>query len=155
LKKATKKIDFSEVKPILSHISYEESKKQLQVCFKAFYKLIESYLTGRSQCVFAYGFLSSFLPVTQGVPQEPILGPLLFSLFINDISSCIQFSNYHIYADDVQIYMSGSKESIASVINQINSDLASVSHWSTENGLYLNSQKTQVMATPSFRTLLK
>jgi Reverse transcriptase (RNA-dependent DNA polymerase) len=109
-------------------------------------KLIKSYLTGRSQCVFANGALSSFLPVTQGVPQGSILGPLLFSLFINDISSCIKFSNYHIYADDVQIYLSGREGGIASVINQINSDLASVSHWSTENGLCLNSQKTQVMA---------
>jgi Reverse transcriptase (RNA-dependent DNA polymerase) len=86
--------------------------------------------------------LSSFLPVTQGVPQGSILGPLLFSLFINDISSCIKFSNYHIYADDAQIYLSGSRESIASVISQINSDLASVPLWSTENGLCLNSQKT-------------
>jgi hypothetical protein len=109
-------------------------------------QLIKSYLTDRSQCVFADGALSSFLPVTQGVPQGSILGPLLFSLFINDISSCIKFSNYHIYADDVQIYLSGSKESIASVINQINSDLVSISHWSTKNGLCLNCQKTQVMA---------
>jgi Reverse transcriptase (RNA-dependent DNA polymerase) len=94
-------------------------------------KLIESYLMGQSQCVFANGVLSSFLPVTQGVLQWSILRPLLFSLLINDISNCIKFSNYHIYADDVQ---SVSKESITSVINQINSDLASVSHWSTENG---------------------
>jgi hypothetical protein len=48
--------------------------------------------------------------------------------------------------DDVQIYLSGSKESIASVVNQINSDLASISDWSTQNGLRLNSQKTQTMA---------
>jgi Reverse transcriptase (RNA-dependent DNA polymerase) len=109
-------------------------------------KLIESYLTGRSQCVFCNGALSSFLPVTQGVPQGSILGPLLFSMFINDISCCIKYSNYHIYADDVQIYLSGSKENIASIVNQINTDLASVSDWSTGNGLCLNSQKTQVMA---------
>jgi Reverse transcriptase (RNA-dependent DNA polymerase) len=107
---------------------------------------VESYLTGRSQCVFANGALSTFLPVTQGVPQGSILGPLLFSLFINDISNTIQFSNYHIYADDVQIYLSGSRESIASTVNQINIDLASISNWSTKNGLCLNSQKTQVMA---------
>jgi Reverse transcriptase (RNA-dependent DNA polymerase) len=109
-------------------------------------ELIKSYLMGRTQCVYANGTFSSFLPVTQGVPQGSILGPLLFSLFINDISNSILFSNYHIYADDVQIYLSGSEENIESVVNQLNIDLASISDWSTRNGLGLNSQKTQVMA---------
>jgi Reverse transcriptase (RNA-dependent DNA polymerase) len=108
--------------------------------------LIKSYLTGRSQCVFANGILSSFLPVTQGVPQGSILGPLLFSLFINDISNSILFSHYHIYADDVQIHLSGRVENMTSVVNQINTDLASISDWSKQNGLSLNSQKTQAMA---------
>jgi Reverse transcriptase (RNA-dependent DNA polymerase) len=95
----------------------------------------------RTQCVFTNGAFSDFLPVSQGVPQGSILGPLLFSLFINDISNSILFSRYHIYADDVQIYLSGSEENIESVVNQINTDLASISDWST-----LNSQKTQAMA---------
>jgi hypothetical protein len=108
--------------------------------------LIKSYLMDRTQCVFANGAYSSFLPVTQGVPQGSILGPLLFSLFINDISNSILFSHYHLYADDVQIYLSGREENIASVVDQINTDLASISNWSTQNGLCLNSQKTQTMA---------
>jgi retron-type reverse transcriptase len=117
-------------------------------------ELIKSYLMDRTQCVYANGTFSGFLPVTQGVPQGSILGPLLFSLFINDISNSILFSNYHIYADDVQIYLSGSEENIESVVNQINTDLTSIADWSTRNGLCLNSQKTQVMAiyrnTPSY-----
>jgi Reverse transcriptase (RNA-dependent DNA polymerase) len=96
--------------------------------------------------IFANGTFSSFLPVTQGVPQESILGPLLFSLFINDVPNSILFSNYHIYAYDVQIYLSGKEENIESVVNQVNTDLASISDWSMRNGLCLNSQKTQVMA---------
>jgi hypothetical protein len=117
-------------------------------------KFIKSYLTGRTQCVFANGTLSNFLPVTQGVPQGSILGPLLFSLFINDISTAILFSNYHIYADDVQIYLSGSKDNISSMVSQINTDLTSISDWSDRNGLCLNSQKSQSIAfyrhKPSF-----
>jgi Reverse transcriptase (RNA-dependent DNA polymerase) len=87
-----------------------------------------------------------FPPVNQGVPQGSILGPLLFSLFVNDISNSILFSNYLIYVDDVQIYLSGSEENIASVFSQINTDLASIFEWSTQNGLCLNSKKTQAMA---------
>jgi Reverse transcriptase (RNA-dependent DNA polymerase) len=118
-------------------------------------KPVKSYLTGRSQCVFANGALSSFLPVTQGVPQGSILGPLLFSLFINDISNSIHFLNFHIYAADVQIYLSGSRESIASVVIQINSDLASTSDSSTQNGLCLNSQKTQIIYGNTSKSTLK
>jgi retron-type reverse transcriptase len=107
---------------------------------------IKSYLMDRSQCVFANGSYSGFLSVTQGVPQGSILGPLLFTLFINDISNSFLFSRYHIYADDVQIYLSGSEDNIESVVNQINTDLTSISDWSMRNRLCLNSQKTQAMA---------
>jgi retron-type reverse transcriptase len=72
-------------------------------------EIIKSYLTDRTQCVFANGTFSSFLSVTQGVPQGSILGPFLFSLFRNDISNSILFSNYHIYADDVQMNLSVSR----------------------------------------------
>jgi Reverse transcriptase (RNA-dependent DNA polymerase) len=90
--------------------------------------------------VFSDGAFSDFLSVTQGVPQGSIL---LFSLFINDIS--FLFSRYHVYADDVQIYLSGREENIESVLNQINTDHTSIFDWSTRNGLCLNSQKTQAM----------
>jgi Reverse transcriptase (RNA-dependent DNA polymerase) len=82
-----------------------------------------------SQCIFAYGTLSSFFPATQGVPEGSILGSLLFSLFIYDITNSIRFSNYHIYADDVQIFLNGSKQSIASVVDEINADLSPISDW--------------------------
>jgi Reverse transcriptase (RNA-dependent DNA polymerase) len=64
----------------------------------------------QTQCVNANGQFSGFLPVTQSVSQGSILGPFLFSLFINDISNSILFSNDHIYADDVQLYLSGSED---------------------------------------------
>ena len=56
-----------------------------------------SYLTNRSQAVCVGDELSSPMPVLSGVPQGSILGPVLFTLYINDLPSCIQFSNI---ADD-------------------------------------------------------
>jgi hypothetical protein len=42
-----------------------------------------------------------------GVPLGCISFPLFFSMFINDLCSCIRFSKFHFYADDLQIYLSG------------------------------------------------
>jgi hypothetical protein len=68
---------------------------------------------------------------------------LYYFLFLL-MTSLILF--FHIHAEDVQIYLSGSKEHIVSLVNLINTDLATIADWSTRNGLCLNSQKSQAMA---------
>jgi hypothetical protein len=107
--------------------------------------LIRSYLSNRTQYVFANGQSSSFLPLTTGVVQGSVLGPILFSLFINDITSQITSCSYHLYADDVQLYISCNPNDIELCINQLNADLCRLYQWSQVNGISINSSKSQAM----------
>ena len=59
-----------------------------------------SYLANRQQKVSINNTTSNCQPITTGVPQGSILGPLLFILFINDLPLHIKNGNLSIYADD-------------------------------------------------------
>ena len=66
-------------------------------------KWIDSFLCFRQQRVVVNGVKSDWAPVLSVVPQDSVLGPLLFSLYINDISSDIQ-SEIRLFADDCVCY---------------------------------------------------
>jgi hypothetical protein len=58
-----------------------------------------------------------------------------FSMFIDDLCSCIPFSKFHSYTDDLQIYWSGDRKDLNEMTSTLNEDLAVISRWSAENGL--------------------
>jgi len=64
---------------------------------------ISSYSNGRTQRVIFKNAASKLIYVTSGVPQGSHLGPLLFTLFINDLPSIITHSRVLMYADDVKL----------------------------------------------------
>lgn len=105
--------------------------------------LLHSYLLDRSCCVAVNGQTSSLYKATSGVPQGSVLGPLLFLIYVNDVSSVIRNSSFLLYADDIKIF-----KEIHSVIDcrLLQSDLCSFSEWCRSNNLSLNISKTKVMS---------
>lgn len=95
--------------------------------------------------MFSNGVYSAFPPITSGVPQGSILGPILFSMYINDLPGVLKYCKIHPFADDVQIYYDCQDDSAASISIKINEDLARVQEWSSMNCLSLNIIKTLAM----------
>ncbi|XP_059224405.1 uncharacterized protein LOC131997570 [Stomoxys calcitrans] len=108
-------------------------------------KLISLYITGRRQSVNVGDTTSAALDVPRGVPQGSILGPLLFSVYINDLPDIPMHCNVQMYADDVQLFSSAKPNCVQSCINNINCDLNEIQNWASKNSLCLNPSKTKLM----------
>ncbi|XP_039297798.1 uncharacterized protein LOC120354532 [Nilaparvata lugens] len=113
-----------------------------------------SYLSNRFQAVFgSCGDSSNWRPVLRGVPQGSVLGPLLFSVFINNVSSVFSNCSYHLFADDLMIYAHCSKERISEAVQSMNQNIESLLQWTDAHQLILNAQKTKSIIL-GFPTLL-
>lgn len=108
-------------------------------------RLISNYLNGRSQYVAQEGDNSDVAPLVRGVPQGSVLGPLLFTIYINDLPSRFRHARCHLYADDVQLVATGSPQDGPSLINNLNDDLTRAHQWALDNGLILNPSKSTAM----------
>jgi len=106
-------------------------------------KWMESYLLNRSQSVQIQKHQSAALRLSTGVPQGSVLGPLLFSLYINDLPSVCPHSNIQMYADDTVIYLHGSN--LGDVAKELTTSMANVTTWLTQCCLQLNISKTVCM----------
>ena len=103
----------------------------------------KSYLHGRRQRVVFGRAESDWTVACTGVSQGSILGPLLFSIFINDLPATLSRSTVMMYADDTTVYFSYSDaEKVQKVLTE---DLGNLSSWIAANGLKMSVKKTQVM----------
>ena len=108
-------------------------------------KLLTSYLKDRYQYVIYNGETSNMLEIRTGIPQGSILGPLFFSICINDIVKASAIFNYIMYADDTTLYCNLEDFVDCDTETAINRELQKINLWLQRNKLTLNVDKTKFM----------
>jgi len=86
---------------------------------------VRAFLTERIQSVVVNNVESDVVPVSSGVPQGSVLGPILFLIYINDLPKCVIHGSAQIFADDTKIYISVSAQNW----QNLQEDLNRVSQW--------------------------
>ena len=101
----------------------------------------ESYLFNRKQLVFYAGIKSEVQTIVCGVPQGSILGPLLFTMLINDIEFQLQKCDIILYADDIVIFM--ANKIVDEIENELNRNLDQLAAWFINNNLIVSMKKSK------------
>ena len=98
---------------------------------------LRAFLTGRRQHVVVSGAKSEWAPVTSGVPQGTVLGPLLFIVFVNDLPDHVS-SAMKMFADDTKLYRGVDRDSDTQALQN---DLNALLDWSDRWQLPFNRGK--------------
>ena len=106
-----------------------------------------SYLSNRKQLVEINNICSNIKSIKYGVPQGSILGPLLFSIYVNDLNNCLTLGKCIMYADDTNIFLKSN--CYETLYEAANKELVNIDKWLLANRLFLNTDKTHYVI---FRT---
>lgn len=94
-----------------------------------------------------FGANSDYQIVKCRVPQGSVLGPLLFLLYVNDMPKCSKILQFHLFADDTNLFLNYSN--ILNLETILNVELEKVSQWFYANKLSLNTEKKQLCGIAS------
>ena len=106
------------------------------------YRFLKSYYQNRKQFVQLNGHTSSTMPVVNGVPQGSILGPLCFSLFINDLPLAVEEITI-LFADDAAFVVTA--ESFEGLMVKIRNLFSDIAGYLNINKLVPNASKSKLM----------
>ena len=99
---------------------------------------LKNYLSDRFQCTLANNTVSNMSPISCGVPQGSVCGPLLFLLYIKGILESCKVS---LYADDTVIFI--SQKNVNEALQLLQSDLNRLIMWCSDNKVTINTKKTK------------
>ncbi len=88
---------------------------------------LKDYLKDRMQRVVINGQMSSWQYILAGVPQGSVLGPLLFLVFINDVTHVIRHCKIRLFADDTSLFIEVDNRQRAALM--VEEDLTAISQW--------------------------
>ena len=106
-----------------------------------------SYLSFRTQSAFV-GHASTPSALKCGVPQGSVLGPLLFTLYTQSLSTviCQSGHSYHFFADDSQLHNSSTPSDFPLLVHSLKDCIEDVAEWMRDSMLKMNHDKTELIA---------
>ena len=107
------------------------------------HKWLCNYFANRKQYTDFKGTNSEMMPVTCGVPQGSILGPLLFLIYVNDVVNTSNLLRFVLYADDTNIFLSHRDKHVLQY--HANIEVGKLCCWFKANKLLMNTSKTKCM----------
>ena len=113
---------------------------------------LADYLIDRQQRVCINGQYSDWGNIRAGVPQGSVLGPLLFLVFINDLTEVVNYSNIRMYADDTCLFVNVDNRQIAA--DNLNIDLHSIQNWADQWLVSFSPTKTKSLIISNKHDLL-
>ena len=113
--------------------------------------MLESYLQGRTQCVSINNILSDLSELVYGVPQGSVLGPTIFCTYTIPLGAILRKHNmqFHLYADDTQLYCASEIDSCADTMKSIESCISDIRSWMISSKLKINDDKTEFLVISS------
>lgn len=139
-------LDLSAAFDTVSHVLLLETLHRLGIRDTAF-EWFKSYLDKRDQFVRVQTTDSDSKPLSWGVPQGSVLGPILFNIYSSSLGCLLRERKvgYHLYADDSQIYITVNPDQIDAAAASMEECIRLVSAWMSQHHLKMNNNKTEFL----------
>lgn len=136
---------FLDVSKAFATISHKVLLKKLyDYGFRGpFYRILQDFLTNRTQHVSLCNATSVNVPLKAGVPQGSVLSPLLFNLYVNDLAKTVLGCDIYQYADDTLLF--SRHINFHDAISLLQTNASRVIDWFEANYITLNIQKTKLV----------